>query len=129
MSLRLITTAIFEWLGGMIKVLSTYLKDELSGELECIDTKLRVSPGIDMVLRAADKEFRLCANYSKGHSELFCKRMDQYYPGTLLLHIERASGSIKDLCVEGAGAIYWNMKYWIEFLNKQLRTPDGNILQ
>ena len=117
------------WLGGMIKALSTYLNDELSDELECIDSRLRVSPNIEMVLRAVDKEFSLCANYPKGHGELFCKWMDQYHPGTLLLHVERASGSRQDLCVEGAGAIYWNRKYWIEFLDKQLRTPGGNILQ
>ena len=117
------------WLGGMIKVLSTYLKEKLSDGLEYIDTRLRVSPNIEMVLRAADKEFSLCANYPKGHGELFYKWMDQYHPGTLLLHVERASGSRQDLCVEGAGAVYWNRKYWIEFLDTQLRTPGSNILQ
>ena len=74
----------------MITVLSTYLKDELSDELKFIDTRLKVSPTIEMAIRAADKKFSLCTNYPKGHSELFLKWMDQYHPGTLILHIERA---------------------------------------
>ena len=51
------------------------------------------------------------------------------YSGSLLLHVERASGSRQDICVEGAGAVYWNRRYWLEFLDEQLRTPGGNILQ
>ena len=46
-----------------------------------------------------------------------------------MFHVERASGSRQDLCVEGVGAIYWNQKYWIEFLDERLRIPGDNILQ
>ena len=105
------------------------MRDQLQDELDCIDQRLRVSPNIEMVLRAVDKEFSLCANYPKGHGEIFGKWMSKNHPGALLLHVERASGSRKDLCVEGSGALYWNRKYWIEFLDKQLRTPGDNILQ
>ena len=113
----------------MMKVLSNFMRDQLQDELDCIDQRLRVSPNIEMVLRAVDKEFSLCANYPKGHGEIFGKWMSKNHPGALLLHVERASGSRQDLCVEGSGALYWNRKYWIEFLDKQLRTPGDNILQ
>ena len=82
-----------------------------------------------MMLRAIDKEFSLCANYPKGHGELFREWIEVKYPGILLLHVERASGSRQDLCVEGAGAVFWNRKYWLEFLDERLRTPGDNILQ
>ena len=55
--------------------------------------------------------------------------MGKNHPGALLLHVERASGSRQDLCVEGAGAVYWNRKYWVEFLDERLRNPGDNILQ
>ena len=38
-----------------MKVLCIYLKDELSDELESIDTRLRVSPNINMVLRTDER--------------------------------------------------------------------------
>ena len=117
------------WLGGMMKTMSSFLKEKLQDELEIIDSRLRVTPNIDMILRAVDKEFSLCANYPKGHGEIFGKWMNDNHPGTLLLHVERASGSRQDLCVEGAGAVYWNRKYWIEFLDQQLRNVGDNILQ
>ena len=117
------------WLSGMTKSLSVYLKNELGASLECIDPNLRVTVSIEMVLRAADKEFSLCVNYPKGRGDIFHELMDINYPGVLLLHVERASGSRQDLCVEGAGALYWNRKYWIEFLDGRRRTPGNNILQ
>ena len=55
--------------------------------------------------------------------------MEKNHPGTFLLHVERASGSRQDLCVEGAGAVYWNRQYWVEFLDERLRNPGDNILQ
>ena len=113
----------------MTKALSLYLKDELRSDLECIDPRLRVVPNIELILRAVDKEFSLCSNYPKGHGEIFRQWMDHNHPGVLLLHVERASGSRQDLCVEGAGAVYYNQKYWLEFLDARLRTPGNNILQ
>ena len=117
------------WLGGMTKALSLFLNESLSDDLQHIDHILRVSPKIEMVLRAVDKEFSLCANYPKGHGELFWKWIEEQYPGKLLFHVERTAGSRQDLCVEGAGAVYWNRGYWLEFLDNQLRIPGGNILQ
>ena len=117
------------WLGGMTKALSSDLREELHDSLANIDPRLRVTPCINSVLRAVDKEFSLCANYPKGHGELFCDWMHNHYPGVLLFHVERASGSRQDLAVEGAGALYWNRRYWIEFLDERLRTPGDNILQ
>ena len=67
------------------------------------------------LIRAFDKEFSLCANYPKGHGELFCAT----HSGELLLHVERSSGSRQDIFVEGAPAIYWNREYCIEFLDEQ----------
>ena len=79
---------------------------------------------------AADKEFSLCANYPKGHGELFREWMGRKHPGALLLHVASMSGARQDLCVVGAGAIWWNCKYWVEFLDERLRTPGvQNILQ
>lgn len=59
------------WLGGMIKALSTLVKVELGDELENINLRFRVSPNIEMILGAVDKEFSLCANYPKGNGKLF----------------------------------------------------------
>ena len=81
------------------------------------------------MLRAIDKEFSLCTNYPKGHGELFREWIEEKCPGMLLLHVERASGSRQDLCVEGTGAVFWNRKHWLEFLDERLRTPGGNMLQ
>eukprot|EP00957_Ditylum_brightwellii_P081670 6212714-Ditylum_brightwellii.AAC.1 len=47
----------------------------------------------------------------------------------MLLHVERATGAHQDLSIEGAGAVYWNMKYWVEFLDKRICPPGGNVLQ
>ena len=119
------------WLGGMAKKLTARLKATLHDELEAIDRRLRVSTSMEAVLRAMDKEFSLNANYAKGHGQLFFEWMEHNHPNELLLHVERTSGSRQDLCVEGAGALYLNRVYYIEFLDERLRTcgAEGNILQ
>jgi len=119
------------WLGGMSKALTKALKVTLKDELDAIDNRLRVSTSMESVLRATDKEFSLCANYPKGHGELFREWMAHNHPGALLLHVERTTGSRQDLCCEGSGAIYMNRVYYIEFLDERLRTcgAEGNILQ
>ena len=71
----------------------------------------------------------MCANYPKGRGELFHKCIDTYYPGVLLLHIERASVSCQDLSVNGAGVLHMNRPYWIEFLDERLQTTGDEILQ
>ena len=71
----------------------------------------------------------MCANYPKGHREVFREWVETYHPITLLLCVDRSSGSRQDLSVKGAGAVYINRPYWIELLEKRLRTPVDNILQ
>ena len=84
---------------------------------------------MDAVLRAVDKEFSLPANYPKGHGDQFKYWLHKYHPGVLLVAVERTSGSRQDLAVEGAAAIYWNRKYYVEFLNQRLNANGDNILQ
>ena len=71
----------------------------------------------------------MCDNYTKYHRELFRKWIETYHSGALLLHIDRASVSREDLAVEGVGEVYMNHPYWIELLDKRLRTPGDNIQQ
>ena len=110
-------------------MLTKFLNNLLKDSLDEIDPKLRVSTGMEGILRACDKEFSLCANYPKGHGELFNEWMKEHHPGALLLHVERTAGSRNDLLVEGSGAVYWNRPYWVEFLDERLRIPGDNILQ
>ena len=84
------------------------------------------------VMISTDKEFSLPANYPKGHGHEFKFWLDKYHPGVLLVPVEQVTGQRHDLVVEGAAAIYWNRKYYIEFLNDRLIATDkgkGNILQ
>ena len=118
------------WVGGMTKKLSARLNDELHDELKAIDFRLRVSTSFESVLRALDKEFSLCANYPKGHGEEFLPWMELRHPGALLLHVARSKGSRQDLVTNGAGCLYCNRQYYVEFLDERLRIPGAaNILQ
>ena len=119
------------WLGGMAKALGAHLNHKLRDSLEVISQRLRVSTSMESVLRALDKEFSINANYAKGHGDLFYEWMHYNHPEALLLHVERAGGSRQDLAVEGAGALYYNRVYYIEFLDERLRAcgTEGNILQ
>ena len=117
------------WLRGIKKALSTLLSNTMSEELDEIDLWMRFSTSIKSVLRDVNKEFSLCANYSKVHGELFGKQIETYHPVALILHIERALGYHQDLYVEGAGALYIKCPYWKEFLDKHLRNPRDFILQ
>ena len=118
------------WVGGMTKKLSARLNDELHDELKAIDFRLRVSTSFESVLRALDKEFSLCANYPKGHGEEFAPWMELRHPGALLLAVTRSTGSRQDLVTNGAGCLYFNRQYYVEFLDERLRIPGAaNILQ
>eukprot|EP00956_Cyclotella_meneghiniana_P032426 scaffold89181_cov36-Cyclotella_meneghiniana.AAC.1 len=114
------------WIRGMEKSLSKYLNQMLRSSLDDIDSTLRVTTSISAVIRAIDKEFSLSANYPKGHGELFLEWIRENYPGVLLLHVERASGSRQDLCTEGCMAIFMNYEYYVEFLDQMLRKRDAN---
>ena len=81
------------------------------------------------MFRAVDKEFNMCGNYPKRRGELFCKWIENYHPGALLLHVERSSGSHQYLDAKGTIEVYMNYSYWTEFLDYRIRTPGDNILQ
>ena len=98
------------WIGALVKHLSKYLNGILHADLSKMSFRYRVSTMFDSVLRAADKEFSLPANYPKGHGKMFKEWMEKNHPGALLLPVEHATGSRQDLAVEGAAAIYWNRK-------------------
>ena len=98
------------WIGALVKHLSKYLNGILHEDLSKINFRYRVSTMFDSVLRAADKEFSLPANYPKGHGVMFKEWMEKNHPGALLLPVERSTGSRQDLAVEGAAAIYWNRR-------------------
>ena len=117
------------WFGAIVKTLSRYLSELLKSDLEAIDHRYRVSTTMDSVLRAVDKEFSLPANYPKGHGDWFKFWLKLNHPGALLVPVTRASGSRQDLACEGAVAVYWNRRYYIEFLDESLEAHNDNILQ
>ena len=118
------------WLGAATKAVTNRLKETLKDQLDIIDSRLRVGTEMDATLRAADKEFSLCANYPKGHGDLFHAWITLKHPKALLMHVMRTSGSRQDLPFDGSPAIYMNRVYWIEFLDERLRGPSAsNILQ
>ena len=84
---------------------------------------------MDAVLRSIDKEFCLPENYSKGHGDVFKHWMKKYHPRALLLPVAPTFGSIQDLAVEGAAAVYWNRRYYVTFLDQCLEASKDNILQ
>ena len=81
------------WIGGMTKSLSTLLGTKMREVLYEINFYLRVSTRVKSVLLAINKEFSLCANYPKGHGDLFRDWIDTYHPGVLILHVKIALGS------------------------------------
>jgi hypothetical protein len=93
----------------------------LCASLDEIHPKLRVTASMSALIHADDKEFSLSANSPKGHGKLFLEWIREYYPGLLLLHVERAAGSRQDLCKEGSMAVYLKYKYYVEFLDMMLR--------
>lgn len=106
--------------------LTKRLNEILRSSLDEIDSKLRVTASISVIIRALDKEFSLSANYPKGHGELFLEWMRENYPGALLFHVERAAGSRQDLCTKGSIAIFMNYEYYLEFLDEMLWKPKQN---
>ena len=95
-----------------------YLNNILALDLVNINFQYHVTTKMEAVLRAVDKEFSLPANYPKGHGDQFKYWLQEYHPGVLLVAVERAAGSRQDLAVDFAAAVYWNRKYYVEFLNK-----------
>ena len=111
--------------------LTDFLRAHLHDSIDEIAPELRVQPNFATLARAFDKEFSLCANYCKGHGELFRQWMHDNHPGELLLHVERAaSGGRQDVCSMAALAMFWNRNYCLEFLEEQQRQcgKEDNIL-
>ena len=118
------------WINGVSKAVSAYLYEYLEDSLEKISSFLRISPDLAHIIRAFHKEFSLTANYPKGHGEKFRDWMIEKYPNEYLMHTERATGSRQDLITMGAGPIYWNRTFNVEFLDKALRERGNeNLLQ
>ena len=89
-----------------------------------------MSPDLAHVIRAFRKEFSLTANYSKGHGEKFLEWMIKNYRKEFLMHAKQATGSRQDLITMGAGPIYWNRIFIVEFLDDVLWVKGvGNVLQ
>ena len=117
------------WVGAVTKELTKRLKDNLKDELDSIDFRLRVGTDMVGVLRAADKEFSLCANYPKGHGDMFQEWVIRCYPKALLFHVADTTGTRQDIACEGAIPLYMNRALWAEFLDERLRVPGDNILE
>ena len=117
------------WFGAVVKRMSSFLNELLACDLAEINFRYRVSTLMDTVLRAVDKEFSLPANYPKGHGAQFRYWLMVYHPSALLVPVLRASGGQQDMAVEGAAAVYWNRRYYVEFLNECLKSHQENILQ
>ena len=74
------------------KSTTKFLNNLLEDSLEVIDPYLKVSTGMEGMLRTCDKAFSMCANYPKGYGELFGSCMKENCPRALLLHVERTVG-------------------------------------
>jgi hypothetical protein len=118
------------WFGRVTNGVTNFLKVKLKDDLEAIDARLRVVPDMSLILRACDKEFSLCANYPKGHGDMFKEWIMRCYPRAILFHVVSTDGGRQDMACEGAGALYMNHQYWAEFVDERLRQPGAsNILQ
>ena len=114
------------WIKSMSGALTGRLRDSLRFELETIDSRLRVGTALVGVLRACDKEFSLCANYPKGHGDMFFEWVARCYPNILLYHVVSTEGGRQDMVCEGAGPLYMNRQIWVEFLDERLRIPGAD---
>ena len=76
------------WVKNVLKAATAFLKDYLIDNLEEIAPLLRVSSCLSGIACAFNREFSLCANYPKGHGELFRQWIKEYHPGELLFHEE-----------------------------------------
>ena len=84
---------------------------------------------MEAVLRSIDKEFSLRENDPKGHGDVFKHWMKKHCPGALLFPLARTSGSLQDLVVEVAAAVYWDTRYYVTFIDQCLEASKDNILQ
>ena len=114
------------WINGVAKAVNKYMTEFLNESLDDISSFLRVSPDMAQVIRVFHKEFSLTANYPKGHGKQFRTWMMKRYPNEFLMHAKRATSSRQDIITMGAGPIYWNRKFNIEFLDDVLRVKGAS---
>ena len=118
------------WWGGLIKYTTQTLKESLAGCLDDIESRLRVAPNMQSILRSLDKCFSLPANYPKGNGVEFKHFAHKFHPGVPLYPVQRSTGARNDMVLEGAVAAYINGWLYKEFLDEGLTVPDAsNILQ
>jgi len=117
------------WIKAVTHQLTSYLNKVLADDLNDVDWRLRITTVFDGILRAVDKEFSLPANYPKGHGDMFKHWLLKFHPGAVLVPVTHTTGSRQDLATEGAAAVYWNRRYYVEFLDECLRGCNDNILQ
>ena len=55
----------------------------------------------------------MCANYPKGHGELFCKWIETYNLVVMIINAERESGYRQGLDIDGLEDVYIKHPYWI----------------
>ena len=117
------------WIGAITKHMSSYLNEILACDLDVIDFRYHVSTMIDAVLRAVYKEFILPDNYPKVHVDEFNHWLKLNHSGALMVPTARTLESRQDLAVEGAAAVYWNRKYYVEFLDEPPEAARDNMFQ
>ena len=76
------------------------MKEEVSDDLNDIDTRFRVKVYIMCVIRAVDKEFNLSSNYPKGDGDSFHSFMEEHCPQTLLQPVKQVNGNQHDVVTE-----------------------------
>ena len=71
--------------------------------------------------RAFEEIFSLCAKYPKVCAKVFSQWMIDNHSSDLLFHVERAaSGGRQDATSMSAIAIFWNINYFVEFLDEMI---------
>ena len=89
-----------------------------------------MSPDLELIICDLHKEFSLHAKYTKGHGERFIYGIIKKYQNEFIMNTEIASGSLQYIIIMGAGPIYWNRIFNVEFLDDYLCIKDNtNILQ
>ena len=117
------------WWAAVDRNLTKFLCERLAGHLEGIDARLRINTSMCSLLRAADKNFSLPANYAKGDGKEFGFGGTIHHENLLLYPVMRTNGARHDMIIGGACAIYMNAWVYKQFLDEKLKTPDAdNIL-
>ena len=81
------------WINGVAKAVSKFTNILLEDIHDNISPFIRVSPDLENVIPAFNKEFSLDANYPKGHGEKFRYWMIKKYPNKFIMNTERANES------------------------------------